>query len=575
MKNRCLAAVSLCVLLATSTALPQTDDDGRVPADEEIREILAARVGADADTVGIVVGIVEPEGSRVVAYGSTGGPDSRPVDGDTVFEIGSVTKVFTSLLLTEMAGNGELELDEPIAEYLPPEVTVPTRGGREITFLDLATQTSGLPRLPTNMAPADPENPYADYSVEQLYAFLSGYELPRDIGAEYEYSNFGVGLLGHVLTRVAGEDYETLVRMRIAGPLDMDDTRIALTPDRRARLAIGHDQRRAPVANWDIPTLAAAGALRSTANDMLSFLALHLGYVTSELAPAASAMLAERRPAGPAGEIALGWHIQPIDGGELVWHNGGTGGYRAFVGFDLDARVGVVALTNLSTPVGVDDIGRHLLDPSAPLVPADSPLIRPPRERTEISLDAELLETYVGRYELAPGAILTVTRDGNQLSAQLTGQGSLEIYPESETEFFLRAVDAQIEFRTDTEGRVNALVLTQLGRDQIAAKLDTDADPIEEWFGHREASVDPAGFDAYVGEYRLQPGATFTVTREGEGLFVQLTGQPRLQIFAEAEREFFYKVVDAQITFVAQGDAPATALILHQNGQNLRAERTD
>jgi hypothetical protein len=474
-----------------------------------------------------------------------------------------------------MVENGEVALDDRIATYLPPDVATPERGGKSITLVDLATHTSGLPRLPTNMAPENAENPYADYSADQLYAFLSSYDLPRDIGSQYEYSNYGVGLLGHVLSLAAGEDYEALVRTRIAEPLGMDSTGITLSSPMRARLAIGHDARREPVGNWDLPTLAGAGALRSTANDMLSFLALHLGYAASELTPAAATMLNERRSAGAAGEVALGWHIMPGEDTEYVWHNGGTGGYRSFVGFEPKSRIGVVALTNLSTPIGVDDIGRHLLDPSSELLPADSPLLQRPQQHTEISLDAELLETYVGRYELAPNAVITITRDGDQLSAQLTGQGAAEIYPESETEFFFRVVDAQIRFQKDSQGRVNALVLSQLGRDQIAGRLDTDADPIEEWFGHRETPVDPGLFDAYVGRYQLQPGVTFTVTREDDRLFVQLTGQPRVEVFAETEREYFYKIVDAQITFEANDREQATALILHQNGRDMRAERIE
>jgi CubicO group peptidase (beta-lactamase class C family) len=568
-----ISVSSLFFLLVSGATFAQSTAAPRVLGDAEIRAILEERVGDDRDSIGIVVGVIEPQGRRIVAYGSTGGSPSRPVDGDTVFEIGSVTKVFTSLLLADMVEKGELALSDPIAESLPSGVTAPERGGRQITFFDLATHTSGLPRLPTNMRPANPGNPYADYSVDQLYGFLSNYALPRDIGAQYEYSNYGVGLLGNVLALAAEDDYETLIRTRITGPLGMTDTTIALTPELQTRLAVGHDQRREAVPNWDIPTLAGAGALRSTANDMLSFLALHLGFTTSELSPAAAVMLAERRPAGPGMEIALGWHIQRGSEREHIWHNGGTGGYRSFVGYDPVTRVGIVALTNLSTTIGVDDIGRHLLDPSTALLPADSPLIRKPQERTEISLDTELLQTYVGRYEFGPGMLMTITRGGNQLFGQLTGQGSIPIYPESETEFFVRVVDAQITFRTDTQGRVNALVLHQLGRDQLAQRLDTDADPIDEWFGHKVNPVDPRVFDAYVGEYELQPGVKFSVTREGDRLLVQLSGQPRIEVFSETEREYFYKVVDAQITFVAEGSAPATALILHQNGRDVRAER--
>ena len=224
-----------------------------------------------------------------------------------MFEIGSVTKVFTALLLADMVRRGEVALDDPVAKYLPAEVKVPTRAGRSITLLDLATHTSALPRLPDNFQPKDPTNPYADYSVEQLYQFISSYQLTRDIGATFEYSNLGAGLLGHALARRAAMDYETLMRSRVLAPLGMSSTAIALSPELQSRLTAGHDAQLRTVPNWDLPTLAGAGALRSTANDLLAFLAV-LGQSESSLASAMTATLTVRRPVGAAGsDIALGW----------------------------------------------------------------------------------------------------------------------------------------------------------------------------------------------------------------------------------------------------------------------------
>lgn len=137
---------------------------------------------------------------------------------------------------------------------------VPTRNGRQITLLDLATHTSGLPRLPDNFSPKNADNPYADYTVEQMYAFLSGYTLPRDIGATYEYSNLGSGLMGHLLARNDGTNYEALVLERICRPLGMTNTQVVLTPGLKARLATGHNAAGERVSNWDLPTLAGAGA---------------------------------------------------------------------------------------------------------------------------------------------------------------------------------------------------------------------------------------------------------------------------------------------------------------------------
>ncbi len=546
-----------------------------VPSNEKIHQILTERLGKNADHVGIAVGVIDPSGRRFISAGSAG-DNKGEMNENTVFEIGSITKVFTSLLLADMARRGEVALDDPVSKYLPPDVEMPERNGGVITLEDLSRHRSGLPRLPSNLdAGADPENPYANYSVKQLYEFLSGYDLPRDIGAQFEYSNLGGGLLGHVLALRTGMDYETLVKTRICLPLGMKSTAITLSTEMKSRLAIGHNSMFEPTSNWDIPTLAGAGALRSTTADMLSFLAAQIGYVDTGLMPAITLSHATWTSAGAGMEIGLGWIKRPTKDSAIIWHNGGTGGYRAFAGFDPKTRTGVVVLTNVTTPVGVDDLGLHLLDPDSQLLPPDSPMLQPPKKRTEITLAPEILEKFVGKYELAPNIQITVTRKENQLYAQLTGQQALEIFPENEREFFLKVVDAQLLFKTDAKGRVNAVVLRQMGRDQIAARIDGDADPIAEWFGHRVAEVDPAIYKNYVGRYQLAPGVVATMTLENNRLYTQLTGQPRFEMFPEGERDFFLKVVDAQITFETDDSGQAIAFILHQNGQNPRAPKIE
>jgi len=453
-------------MLVAFTSAKAAPPETTVPSDADIRQILVDRIDLQHQSIGIVVGVIGPDGRRVIAYGRPEKDDSRPLNGDTIFEIGSATKVFTSLVLADMAQRGEVALGDPVARYLPPTVKMPQRNGRSITLIDLATHTSGLPRLPTNMSPKDLNNPYADYSVEQLYQFLSMYRLPRDIGSQFEYSNLGGGLLGHVLALRAGMGYEALVESRICTPLGMNSTRITLTPEMKTRLAVGHNAALEAVENWDPSILAGAGALRSTANDMLNFLAANLSYTKSPLAPAMAAMLKERRPKGQPGlEVALGWHVFTTGGKEIIWHNGGTGGYRSFMGFDPIARVGVVALSNAGTVAGVDDIGRHLLDPSVPLA-------APPKEHKQIVVDSNLFDGYIGRYQLAPNFIITITREGDHLFEQATGQRKLEIFPESERDYFLKVVDAQITFVTDNTGHATELVLHQNGRDVHGKRIE-------------------------------------------------------------------------------------------------------
>jgi D-alanyl-D-alanine-carboxypeptidase/D-alanyl-D-alanine-endopeptidase len=437
-----------------------------VASDRDIHQILVDRIDRDHQGVGIVVGIIEPSGRRVISRGHLETNDTRSLTGDTVFEIGSITKVFTSLLLADMVQRGEVALNDPIARYLPAGTKVPEHNGRQITLVDLVTHTSGLPRLPSNMLVTDLSNPYAGYTVEQLYAFLATYALPRDIGAMYEYSNLGGGLLGHVLARRAGMDYEALVHARVTGPLEMVSTGIRLSADQQARLAVGHNAKLAAVPAWDFPTLAGAGALRSTANDLLRFLAANLGMMKSTLAPAMAAMLTARRPTGaPDLHVALGWNVLTRNGHDLIWHNGGTGGYRSFIGYDPITRVGVVVLSNTSTAAGVDDIGSHLLD-------ARRPLLQAPKTHTAITVDPKLFDGYVGRFTLAPNFILTITREGDHLFAQATGQPKFEVFAESAREYFFKVVDAQVTFETDAQGKATGLVLHQNGVNLQARRIE-------------------------------------------------------------------------------------------------------
>jgi serine-type D-Ala-D-Ala carboxypeptidase/endopeptidase len=467
MRFSCLGLA--CCVLYVAVATAQTPPIAAVPTDVEIRRILTERIDVQKQSVGIVVGVIDPHGRHVIAYGNLEKGDKRRLDGDTIFEIGSITKVFTALLAADMAQRGEVKLDDPIAKYLPASVKIPERNGRQITLVDLATHTSGLPRMPANFRPKDPENPYADYTVDALYSFLSSYELRRDIGVKFEYSNLGFGLLGLGLAQRAGLDYERLVVTRVCDPLGMKSTRITLSEPMRQRLAAGHSSDLVTVSGWDIPTLAGAGALRSSANDLLAFLAAMMGYTDNPLAAAQKTALSVSRPSGePFIEAGLGWTIDSRGGSDIIWKNGGTGGYRTFIGYSRKTGVGIVALSNAATEEGADDIGLHLLDARFPLsVPEGSP--------SEVSLDARTLDRYVGNYELSANFVLTVTREGGQLFVGATGQSRAAVYPKSSVEFFYKVVDAQITFEPDAQGQAAALVLHQNGRDERGKRID-DAD---------------------------------------------------------------------------------------------------
>ena len=436
-----------------------------VPSSEVIHDILLRRIDHQKQAVGIVVGVIEPNGRRVIAYGNLAKGDPRTVDGDTIFEIGSISKVFTSLLLADMVTRKEVSLDDPAAKYLPENVRMPERNGKSITLLDLSTHRSGLPPLPGNLKPKDLRNPYADYSVEDLHEFLSGYTLPRDPGSEFEYSNLGGGLLGHLLAYRTGTAYESLIASRITEPLNMPDTGITLSSSMQQRMATGHTAMLAPTANWDLPTLAGAGALRSSVNDMLTFLEAFLGYKESPLASAMKAML-EVHFAGKI-TVGLGWIILSTYGRKIAAHDGGTGGFRSWIGYDPKERIGVVVLSNASTPIGVFDIGLHLLDPKWPLADPEPP--KAPKQRTEIPIDPKLLDNYRGRYQLAPNRILEISRDGDHLFAQAMGGPRFEVFAESEKNFFVKVTGSQITFETGPDGRATSLTMHRVDREPMPA----------------------------------------------------------------------------------------------------------
>jgi serine-type D-Ala-D-Ala carboxypeptidase/endopeptidase len=459
-----MTRVARAAYLVASLAVTPITAKSRILSDAEIRQILVDRIDGQRQGVGIVVGVIEPQGRRLIVYGKADDSDTRPLDGDTVFEIGSVTKVFTSLLLADMVQRGEVALNDPVAKYLPKEVRVPEHGGKAITLQDLATHTSGLPREPTNLKPKDLNNPFADYTAAQLYEFVSGYSLTRDPGAEFEYSNIGVALLGHVLARRAGSDYEELVRSRISMPLGMKSTAVTLSPEMQARLAPGHNGELSILPNFvESPTLAGDGALRSSANNMLTFVAAQLGFAKTPLAAAMKYMLTARRPKGNSKD-PLGWEVFTQDGRKIVWHSGATFGYDSFVGFVPKTQTGVVVLSNTRSIIGVDDIGFHLLDPRTPLAA--------PRTRHETQLDPRVLDRYVGRYQIEPEGILTITREGDGLFVQATNDIKVRLYPESERDFFAKVVDARISFAADGQSPATRLTLHQFGRDHVAPRIE-------------------------------------------------------------------------------------------------------
>lgn len=450
---------------AAAAPRPSLPEEWAIPADEAIATTIDERIAQRPGT-GMVLAIVTSGRGRLVARGPEG---DTAFDADTVFEIGSMTKVFTGLLLADMALDGTVSLDDPVAKYLPEGASMPVRKGEQITLRNLAQQDSGLPRLPSNLTPDDMRDPYADYTEQQLLDFLSSYELTRDIGSQYEYSNLGVGLLGYALSRAAGTEYETLLRTRILDPLGMGDTGIALSADQQARFATGRDEYNRPTSAWRLPALAGAGALRSTAADLSTFLRAALD-PQSPIGPAMELALTNPREA-PGYRAGLGWMIVPAPSGMVAMHGGGTGGFRSHMALQASTGRAVVVLTNSAIEPSAQDIALHTLI-GAPLTEARLVPTAPNEvAREEVALSEAQLDRVTGTYRFAPGMDLEITRQGDQLLATITGQGALPIAPRAPLEFFWRAVNADIVF-IEEEGRITGATFTQDGRSSPLTKVE-------------------------------------------------------------------------------------------------------
>ncbi|HEX6587867.1 MAG TPA: serine hydrolase [Longimicrobiales bacterium] len=437
----------------------------QIPADSVIERVVRERVESGR-AHGLVVGVLEAgQAPRFVAYGATG-ENGGAIDQHTIFEIGSISKTFTALLLADAVVRGGITLDQPVASLLPTAVRVPDYGGTMITLEHLATHRSGLPRLPTNLlAGSDAEDPYAAYDAAQLYEFLAGHELARAPGTRGEYSNLGAGLLGHALVAASGQpSWAALVESRITGPLGMTETFVDVPVELSDRMSRGHAPSGDEVAPWTFDALAGAGALRSSAADMISYLAAQLDPPVDSLGVAIRLTQEPRAEFGTNRRIGLGWMIRDnSDGRSVWWHNGGTGGFASLAAFDPARGVAVVVLSNGGVPV--DDIGAWLFDDTLPLNPPPVP-----SRRAAIALPADHLERMVGEYPLAPQFVLTVTRDGDQLWLQATGQPRVRLWPFAPDRFFVREVAAEIWFELGETGAAAAAILQQNGRSQRAAR---------------------------------------------------------------------------------------------------------
>jgi CubicO group peptidase (beta-lactamase class C family) len=432
-----------------------------LPTNAEAEAILKTHLIDTKLLKGAAAALVDANGIRVVAVGeSRAGVALKP---DDLFEIGSVTKTFTGLLLAIADEKGEAKLDDPVEKFLPDGLSLRDAKGEPIRMADLATHRSGLPRLAPNMRPANQRDPYADYTEAQLLEFVKGFTATSARDVKFEYSNIGFGLLGYALTRAArAESFDALLAMRIFAPLGMASS--TSLPDRfAARMTQPHDSAGRPTPAWHLaPAHAAAGAIRSTAGDIGRYVELMAGAKSLPLSAAAKLATTPRAAsANPNNPIGLAWVRVPFNERVLSNHDGATFGSSASLFVDREKKEGVFLVVNGSARLF--DVALHLLDRRHVVQMRKFPAV--------VSVPAATLATYAGDYRLNEKMVVTVRLRDDKLTAQATGQGEFEIFAESQTRFFARVAPIVVTFGEVKEGKAGQFVLEQGGATVVAKRV--------------------------------------------------------------------------------------------------------
>ena len=451
------------------------------PTDARVKEILAERIDVDKQAVGLAAVIVDGDKVRIVTHGAMRLDKAEPITPDTLFEVGSITKTFTALLLADMVVKGEVKLDDPVEKWLPQGMRglkLRDHTGSPIQLVDLATHRSGLPRLPDNMPNGTRADPYVDYRETELLAYLKSREVLMETDAgkatkkrdeAYAYSNLGYGLLGYVLARAADMSYAELLQKRVLTPLGLTSTYLDIPRSELARFSNPHyvdrDATLKRNRHWRFDVIAPAGALIMSARDMGRYAQAASGATDTPL-KAAFALAQKKYGDGISAKNpqGLAWTLAPLNGRTVVNHDGMTGGFASSLWVDPERKSAVAVLANASA--SVIDIALHVLEPSIPLKNLAA------MRATAVPVDAKTLARYVGTYRLGPNFdIVMRVRDG-RLFTQATGQGEFELFAKSDSTFFARVTPLEIVFEEMKDGKSMRFLLTQGGSTRPAPRVE-------------------------------------------------------------------------------------------------------
>ena len=511
------------------------------------------------DTPAMVL-LIDQDGELFQAAGGFASLSHQvPATPETKFRIGSITKQFTAAAILKLQEQGKLKIEDTLDKYFPD---FPRAG--EVTLHQLLTHTSGIHSYTDK---PDFVTKVASYiEPDQLLASFRNDPYDFDPGKGWHYDNSGYFLLGRIVEQVSGQSYANYLRTTFFEPLGMPNTGVHDGKDILSHEATGYAWERGrwrQALNWDMSHAGGAGAIYSTVGDLQRWNAA----VFSDQVLSAESLKAAFTPVSlPEATSGLpygyGWIIGEQRGLKTIGHGGGLAGFSSYLVRFPDQKLTIVALVNaLPSAPGLNPTELAMEAAQLILWREMKPITQPAVDTT---VTAEMLAAYVGRYDYQGAAVLTVLQDGNRLFAQLTGQPQFEIFPQSDTEFFWKVVDAQITFVKNEAGEVTHVVHRQSGVEFKAPKLKSQT----------TVKVSAEQLEKYVGRYDYGAGvAVLTVTREGEHLFAQMTGQPKFEIFPKSETEFYWKVVAAEVKFVAGDDGKVSKVVHTQAGQTIEAPR--
>jgi serine-type D-Ala-D-Ala carboxypeptidase/endopeptidase len=520
----------------------------------ELEGLLKARFESDRTGACVLAAVVERDTVIRSRYCALPRADGGPAMS-AAFEIGSISKTLTAVLVARLVNEGRWSLDDPIAKHLPPGTQLPRQGERQILVRDIVTHSSGLPALPALMKVSNGDDPYASLTERQLLDSLAAVPLIAPIGSQLQYSNFAMMVLSYAVTWALGGDLETAMREQLFRPMGMRGAYVHKPPAGHVA-AQGHQSTASATSAWHIAApLAGVGMVRATLDDMVA-------YAQAALTPDTSALgRALRLTLQPlAHGLGMNWALPVLQGQQLALHEGSTGGFSSLLLLQPAQRRAVVLLsdTALTDLGGLSDLGLSLID----LTPA------PQAPRLATAMPAALRDALVGEYALA-GQRLRI-RSGNasgtdsaQLLMQVNGQAEFELLRDSRGDLYPTSFSALLSPRLEA-GRVAGFDWRQGGSVVEARRVGLA--PLQ------YTASNPAWKD-WAGVYALLPGFELRVFEDAGRLMVQGSGQPAAEAQVIDQDRIEVKAVGAVFVFERNARAEVTGLTLQQRGQSLPAKK--